>query len=281
MEIDRLKEKHGERCVEARLHEITFLSRSENRLRILEALAESDLSQSDLEEMLRIPHTTLHRNIQELSEKGWIDERVSEHMFELSVSGELVLESYVAALRTFLTANEVRVFHRHFPEQDVPSARTWCEHDIILSSEEEPYKPLLELRDSLGRSIRCTVITSTLHPMYAEELEGVSKRNGLELVGPPSFFRTLNANHPELLERAVNGEGVRVFAVDVVPDYGLWLLDEWILVETYDRNRRTHSVLRARRGDHDVSGWAESVERSLKEKADERDSERALVGSSG
>lgn len=79
---------------EAALEDVAYLSRSANRVRILEALAAEPHARRDLMDSTGVSRTTLGRILNELAERGWT-ERLEDGRFAATRTGEHVATAFL------------------------------------------------------------------------------------------------------------------------------------------------------------------------------------------
>jgi predicted transcriptional regulator len=112
------------------LADVAYLSRSANRVRILDALVDRSATRRELAERTGTPRTTLDRIVNELEERGWA-ERTADGTYTATPQGTHIqrqfrpfLESVVAVRRLgeaieWLPAEELTVGLRHFADATV------------------------------------------------------------------------------------------------------------------------------------------------------------------
>lgn len=100
------------------LEAMAYLSRSENRIRILHALTRRPFKPRELEEKTGIPRSTLRRIISEMVDRGWVD-RTSNRDYVATPVGDLM------AAETERYTNSVRAI------QALGSAASWLPHDEL------------------------------------------------------------------------------------------------------------------------------------------------------
>lgn len=95
------------------LEDADFLTRSENRVRLLEHLVDESRSRSELQERMDVARLTLTRLIDGLTERGWIHGNRQE--YRITVFGELVLEDLQRMLETVSTSQKLRDLAEYAP----------------------------------------------------------------------------------------------------------------------------------------------------------------------
>lgn len=87
---------------EAALEDVAYLSRSANRVRILQALAAEPHARRELMGATGISRTTLGRILNELAERGWV-ERETDGRFAATRTGEHVVAEFVPLVEAMAT----------------------------------------------------------------------------------------------------------------------------------------------------------------------------------
>lgn len=112
------------------LEDMAYLSRSENRMRILHALSQCPIEPRELTERTDIPRSTVGRIVTELNERGWV-ERTLDGEYVATPLGELMAvetRQYIESIRairsldsavSWLPADELTVDVHHFGDARV------------------------------------------------------------------------------------------------------------------------------------------------------------------
>lgn len=155
------------------LDAVAFLARSEHRVAVLKALAESSHSRRKLEAKTDASRSTLSRALNAFEERGWI-ELVREDdtwVYTLTTAGSLVLDRFLPLLETvagvetlgegldYLPVEEMDIDIRHFADADVVTA---TEFDPTAAVE----CAIQRLRES--GHVRC--VTRMVPPPYVRAL---------------------------------------------------------------------------------------------------------------
>ena len=91
---------------EAALEDVAYLSRSPNRVRILEALADGPHTRRELMDAIGTSRTTLGRILNELAERGWI-ERNTDGRYGATRTGEHVVDSFLPLVDAMATVRSL------------------------------------------------------------------------------------------------------------------------------------------------------------------------------
>jgi predicted transcriptional regulator len=114
----------------AALADVAFLSRSENRVAILRALARGPSTRREIQEATGTSRTTLDRIVNELEERGWA-KRTADGDYSATPAGEHLVDEFqpflesVAAIRhlgetvSWLPTDELTIGLHHFSDAEV------------------------------------------------------------------------------------------------------------------------------------------------------------------
>jgi len=249
--------------------DIEFLSRSVNRLRILVELAKAPQSQADLQRELDIPRTTLRRNLIQLSDRQWIEERTSENVYRILPPGELVTESFHALLRDTDTADRLGSFMEYLPESLPADTETLANCTITCCHAENPYAPINRFETLLSETESFYLALPVLNPMYIDTIESrLSEYSEHELVVASDSLAVLRSEHPLMLDTFSETESAELFVSDEKPTIGTGSFDECVVAVTYSPDGRMHSVLEAGRDQRAIVDWVEQCYHSYKRTAE-------------
>jgi len=249
--------------------DIEFLSRSMNRLRVLVQLSKAPRSQSDLQRELAIPRTTLRRNLIQLAERQWIEERPSENVYRILPPGEVFTESFCELLRDAETADRLASFTEYFSGSIPLNTETLRDCDITCCAE-RPYAPVIRFDTLLNETDSFSVVLPSINPTYADTIEArILDGTGQEVVVPTDVLETLRTEYLSVLDAFSETESARLFVSEETPAAGFGLLDNYVTVATYSQNRRMHSLLEASREQSAVVDWTERCYSSYKQTAED------------
>jgi predicted transcriptional regulator len=126
---------------DAALEQITFLARSESRVRILTHLLESGSATTrEFRTHLEASRSTVARSLNSLEERNWIESEAGE--YRLTGVGTLVAEDFLDLSETIRTAGELSAFLRWFPlaefDLELDQLR---DADVTVYTGSDPYAP--------------------------------------------------------------------------------------------------------------------------------------------
>jgi predicted transcriptional regulator len=122
------------------LNEISFLSRSENRIKILETLANGEYDRDELSEATGVSKATLKRIISDFERLGWIERNGRD--YAASTAGRALAEEFsqlVATVKTIRTFDDLLPW---LPVEEMPFD-LWhlADAEVISPTETDPIAP--------------------------------------------------------------------------------------------------------------------------------------------
>jgi predicted transcriptional regulator len=167
---------------------VEFLARSETRVRILDALAESGpLTRDDLQRRFDAARTTVQRNLDALVERGWVRERNRE--YDATQAGEWVAEDFGHLVRTVDTATELAPVYEHV---DTDAVDLDLRHMDVSVTTPDPADPL---------------------KMIHEQVKHIEGAEYLRMLFPLTCAQALDALHQQVTEAGADLELVVTPAV--------------------------------------------------------------------
>jgi predicted transcriptional regulator len=218
----------------AALEDVAYLSRSENRVSILGALARGPSTRRELQESTGTSRTTLDRIVNELEERGWA-ERTAEGDYAATPSGEHLVNQFrpfvesVEAIRrleetvSWLPTDELTVGLEHFsdaevvrPERDVSEVMDLFT-DLIRNASEFHVLSGLAPPDLLERTLTECV------------MEGDLRTSAVMTADPLDYIREHSPHRDrwrEMLE-----VGAEVYRYEGSIPCNVWVLDGTVLIK--------------------------------------------------
>lgn len=160
------------------LEEVDFLARSENRLKVLEALTKESRDLRDLKDHLGIPRTTVQRNLGDLRDKGWIRETPEGH--KATSLGEMILDAFMDLVDITQSAEELSSFMRWVECTDLDTGRLKSA-DVTTPRPHNPHAPLKRFMELLDGCDRAWIASQSVFPSYIETHHRKVIEDGLEL----------------------------------------------------------------------------------------------------
>lgn len=238
--------------------EIGFLARSKTRVRILRALSEGSVSALSLQQRLDLPRTTLRRNLVELEEKNWIEERPAENDFRITQAGELVLVSFTEMVDEVELACDVGAFLEHLPDSIPADPEAFRTCTITRSTPHRPHAPVSRVTDLVASSRRVELVVPLVPPFYVEMFadRGLDADTARVVTDATSVDR-IRREHPDRYATFVESGG-EVAALEDTPGFAVGSVDETRLVGTFTDDMRVSTVLEAP-ADTELAAWVDET----------------------
>ena len=216
------------------LGDVAYLARSENRVRILTALATGPHDRSELEETAGVARTTLGRVLGELEDRGWV-ERTSDGGYVATPTGELVVGEFVPLLEAMETIGALGDVAAWLPVEELSiGLGHFRDATVRRSTAHEPLGLVEYLAELVREASTFRVMTFLAPPSPVGEaiqekvlegeltMEGVLAGGLVEHLGdedhqPPDWRESLEA-------------GGRIYRYDGHVPCNLFVLDETALV---------------------------------------------------
>lgn len=99
--------------LEPPLDDVAFLARSNNRVRVLEELAEGERTRGDLRDRTEMSRPTIGRILEGFVERTWVEE--TDRTYELTPFGALVAEAFEELLDVTGTVQQLRAVGTNLP----------------------------------------------------------------------------------------------------------------------------------------------------------------------
>lgn len=253
---------------DAVVEDMAYLSRSSNRLQILDAIAAAARTPRDIVDEIGVPRSTLRRILTELEERGWAD-RTNDGEYVLTGTGQHVAAEtsrYVGALQAI---------------DELGDAATWLPNDelaIGLQHFREAIVRGLEPNDVVGADTRLLDLLGDADEFYC--LTNTAGTVGLEKRMMDAFtdggVTVENVITPDELaiyrrdpERAARWKeyveaGADVYLYDGDIPCNLVVIDETVFLG----DRRLESVGLIECTDESVRSWAVRIHESHREDAE-------------
>jgi predicted transcriptional regulator len=220
--------------VRSPLDEIEFLTRSEHRHAVLDALAERPRTRADLRALTGASSSTLGRVLGDFESRCWV-ERVGPR-YEATSLGAFVAEGLVALLERMETERTLREVWRWLPAEEIG-------FDVELFADAVVTVPELgSPRRTVGRFIELVEETETMRgfaPTTAiSDMEALFRNviDGMEaeLMWPTDLTETVLTSHPERMAAAVECDNLTVLTNEDLP-CACAIFDERVGLAGYDR----------------------------------------------
>lgn len=238
---------------------VAFLAGSENRVQILETLHDRPRRQCELVCECGLSRSTVHRALDGLAEREWIHNEGG--VYRLTVGGRLVLDQYELLETTIERVDEWGSFLQNLGETatTLPAAAL-DDAQLVSNVPENPHAAISHVADVFVTSDVDTFygISPVVSPVLnhgAREL--ATSGTEMEYLIDRSVLDASQSAYPDALAVA---HSLDRFTLYLYPDeltFGLAVLDDRVLVSTYDAHGSLHECLDGT--DEALVRWANDV----------------------
>jgi predicted transcriptional regulator len=258
------------------LEDIAYLARSQNRFRILDALASESYTPRELTEKSDIARTTVGRIVNEFEKRGWV-ERAIEGEYTATPTGEQVVveftplvDSMVAIRNLGETVAWLQAIEPTVDLHQLRDATVWKPESGDLMAPTMIY--LNDLREAT--EFYCSVGIAPPVPFEKAMRDGVVERQmRVDHVISESEYSYLRG-YPERMERwreYING-GANVYRYDGDVQCNLFILDETLYIaNSQSEYGEPYTVIQT--DNEQVRSWAHEIIRTHKTSAERLDAE--------
>lgn len=254
--------------MEASLEELAFLSRSPNRVQVLDTLAGERLSQRELRDEVSVSRATIARILTQLEDRNWV--AGTGNQYEITALGELVISEFLPLVDCMETVQRLgEVFHL-LPADDIDlDLRNFSSADVIVPDKSVPTKHMDRGLDLLRDADQIRILAWTALPEYVtvirDRLEATDLR--FECVVPASFLDDLGDQpslHDDFMTLADVGT---VHRYDGTIPYNLFISDGHVFFWLCNADGTEQAALVCT--DDPVCSWAEKTYETYRTLADE------------
>ena len=178
------------------------------------------------------------------------------------------------SMADFRVADRLGTFLARLPEIPPAGARSLQTCTVTLCGATSPYAPMHRFMELVEETDTFRGFAPVFNPLYVESIgTRIADGGDFEIIGPPNVFETIRSSDPAVFETALKAEATRLLVAEDLPEFGLALLDEVVVIAAYSEDMRTHSILEACDEQQELAEWAEQqydVQRQAADKYEER-----------
>jgi predicted transcriptional regulator len=244
------------------LEDIDWLTRSANRVELLELLADRPHTRSELQKALGVTRVTVNRTSEAFEERGWIE--ATDRELELTPCGRLVLDTLVPLRSAAATARKLGDIQQYLPTDEFDFALSrLADAEITYSSKYDVLAPVDESAEIAVGADRLRVVGNAPDSVHLQKAS-ILYEDG---EGPQSVERVFTSDgldtiaaKPELSRRlrniaALDDVECTYFRYDEALSYGLQIADETVVVELFNEEGLVPAVVVT--DDETVHAWAQ------------------------
>jgi len=251
------------------ISDLSFLARSETRVRIVEQLLSSaPATQRDLRVELDASRSTVARSLSALEDRGWVTDESGS--YALTPVGAPIAETFLDAVDAVRATNEVAPFLRWFPlgEYDI-GVEDVRDGSLTVSTDGDPYAPARRQTELLRAASQFRGFLPSIDLEGTELVHEQVLEQDLEaeIVVSPGVAETISSEEfaPLFREKLATGRLTVLVADDPVSFYVGLAGDRTVHVGVEDDDGFPRALLNADGGR--VREWAESLYEDLRASA--------------
>lgn len=216
------------------LEDVSYLTRSRNRVRILGAVAGEPIPPRDLEELTGAPRSTLQRILSELEDRGWA-RRTPEGSYAATPTGEHIVNELVPFVESMETIGELGEALTALPAGSVPiGVRHFGDATVVRPASNDPNAPGAYFTTSIRDTAELSCAVDLAAPLALENAMRERVADGVlrsEHVLTDRLFRYIR-RHPERARtwRGLTQSGADVYRYDGDISCNVFILDETVLL---------------------------------------------------
>lgn len=243
------------------LEAIAFLGRSDNRVQVLQSLADENRTREDLRAELPISRTTLARILNEFEERGWIA-RNGQH-YTTTRAADAILAKFDPLLETVEGIENLGEAIDWLPPPAYSvELRHFRDADITTSTGDNPAKPYDRGIELIRAADRYRGLTSTAIPRYVKVLGDRLAQGQLDFGGviAAEFIETLHDDPDRAAPWYDFAAAGRTWIYDDRVPINMHIVDDTVLVwlgERREGSLEIHGLLESENAA--VLSWAESL----------------------
>lgn len=237
------------------IDEVEFLTRSENRIAILDTLREDSATRSSLQENLDLDRVTLGRILGEFEDRCWIS--IDGDVCSATFLGRIVADEFLAFREFMASTDGLRSLVGAVPVESLGfPAETLLDATTTTACDGDPYAPVRRFMDLLQNSGTLRGYdTSSIAPMYVDDIrEEILGGMTTEIVYLPPVAEQLVSDYRDAVADAIESGYLVLSVADDLP-FGLAIFDDRVAIGVYDDETGMLTVL-VDTDDSTVRAWA-------------------------
>ncbi|WP_121744738.1 helix-turn-helix transcriptional regulator [Natronorubrum halophilum] len=230
---------------ESPLDDVEFLARSEHRVAVLEALAESPRSRADLQDLTEASRSTIGRVLGAFEERRWITK--DEYEYEVTPLGAFVASGMRELIERIETERKLRDVWQWLPSEASGFSIEMGSEAVVTDAEaDDPYRPVNRFLSLLRETDRFRFVgfdVALLEPCKNELRRRILNGMHTEIIDPPNVAKYILSTYPDHCSPPLESDNLTVWLHDDLPSYGVSLFDERIGISCYNPANGTVQVL--------------------------------------
>lgn len=243
------------------LSDVAFLSRSENRLRILAVLAEGSATRRELEDETGIARATVGRALADFDDRGWLIESENRR-YEVTPTGAHVVSECIPFIEAMEALRRLGERVAWLPTDDAPiELRHFSDATIRRPEPADPLSPAMSLTDLLHEAGEFHCLVGVVPPLMFEQameervVAGELVTRHVITAEELSYLR----DEPKRLARwrKYIDAGGNVYCYDGDIPCNLLVFDETVVIGPHPRNGEPPGLIESQ--NETVHTWANEI----------------------
>lgn len=248
------------RMTDSAIGDVAFLARSDHRLPALAALTERPRSRPELCELTGVSSSTIRRTLAEFENRRWI--RKDGYQYVATRLGETIATGMETLIDRVETERTVRDNWHWLPEgiRDA-SIETWTALTFTVAEPDAPYRPVDRFQSLLEQTSTVRFLrpeVALMEPSFDHLCRRVDEGVDVTLIDRPNCHAYFASTYPERCSKLLSQDNFTVLEDDELPEYGTGLLDDRVVVTSYDRGSGTVRAM-VDTDAPEIREWADAV----------------------
>lgn len=244
--------------------QVAFLASSPIRSRILRELRDQRLIERDLRDALDEPRSTVHRNVEKLVERGWIESR--RDGYRTTWFGAAVLEEFERTVGNVERARKLRPFFDHVPVEAV-DLDALGDVEVTAPRPNRPLAAIDRVQEWFTDPDSIRGFTPYLVPRFADGAHDCvfDDEYDVEVVVANVAAEALVGEYGARLREIIHEEWVSLYRHAGDLPYALLFADDGVLLGAFDADGVPRTVVETDHGE--AIEWAEATYRRHRSEA--------------
>lgn len=248
---------------------VDVFARSSRRIEILKTLISTPLDKRTIAERLDIPRATVRDNVNKLIEAGLVEE-LPDRRYRTTTRGQVVFEAYEEYLNTLEITSRLSPFLEHidFTSLDLDIAAL-ADAEVQGPERMNPQAATQQLVSLIDTTTRVAGWFPRLTPMALRALTTGLEHRDLDVtfVCPHAVWKMLQDEYESTAENLSELDTATVVTLASCPDdFGVVLLDDRIVIQTFDSHGKSHAIVVSQ--NPDCIQWGENRLEALTERSE-------------
>lgn len=248
------------------LTDVEFLSRSEHRVSVLDALCEQPRTRDELRDISGASSSTVGRILEAFEQRQWVTK--TGDRFEATQLGSYVNAGFQSLMDGMVVERQLRHLWEDLPSElteEFPIEVIDTGH-VSVAGPDAPYRPINRFVELIKQSDTLRFVGFDLglvEPCFSEIRRQIVGGLQAEVIDPPEVVSYLISTYPDDCEAIFSSGNITLQVSEELPEYGIGIFDNCVIICIYDPSSGTIRGL-VESTHEDVRTWAmEAFDRYL------------------